>query len=63
MSEDLIVKMVSLTEKEILNELKKFGINSPSELSSYIEEYRKYCAFLNVHMYSSQEGRKEMEAG
>ncbi len=55
--------MLSLTEKEILVELRKFGINSPSELNSYIEEYKTYCAFLNIHMHSPQEGRKEMEAG
>ncbi len=55
--------MVPLTEKEILVELQKFGINSPSELNSYIQEYKTYCAFLNIHMHSPQEGRKEMESG
>ncbi len=54
--------MISLTEKEILVELKKFGINSTSELDSYVEEYKKYYVFRNIHVYSPKEYKKEIDA-
>lgn len=34
--------MVALTDSEILDELKKFGITSASELKAYYREYSEY---------------------
>lgn len=34
--------MVALTSKEILLELKRFGITDPSDLKSYLKKYKRY---------------------
>lgn len=44
--------METLTEKEILDQLKKLGIDSASERNSYIREYRNYCGLQNFHTHS-----------
>jgi hypothetical protein len=36
----------TLTEKEILNELKRLGINSVSDLRKYAREYKTYNNYL-----------------
>jgi hypothetical protein len=40
----------ALTEKEILNELKRLGINSASDLKKYLIEYKTY----NDSLYNLQ---------
>jgi hypothetical protein len=40
----------ALTEKEILNELKRLGINSASDLKRYLIEYKTY----NDSLYNLQ---------
>ncbi len=40
-------KMVALSKKEILNELKKLGIDSPSELKAFLEDYKAYYYLLS----------------
>ncbi|MHA2220192.1 MAG: hypothetical protein ACXACY_30285 [Candidatus Hodarchaeales archaeon] len=42
--------MKALTEKEILNELKRLGINSASDLKRYLKEYKTY----NDSLYNLQ---------
>jgi hypothetical protein len=44
--------MIALTNEEILAELKKLGIDTPSELKTYFREYREYYIFFTN---SSQE--------
>ena len=39
---DIGEKMKELTQSEIQEELKKFGVETPSELSAYLEEYLAY---------------------
>ena len=46
--------MAGLTKKEILDQLKKLGINSTSELKSYFREYRNYYN-LRAHSRSQQQ--------
>ena len=36
--------MKDLTRKEILDELKKLGVNNTSELNAYYKEYKGYSA-------------------
>jgi hypothetical protein len=36
-------KMVNLKSCEILDELKKLGINKPSDAIEYLREYTDYC--------------------
>jgi hypothetical protein len=46
--------MVPLNEKEILAELKKFGIDTTFERRLYLREYRKYYVLQNHHGDSEQ---------
>lgn len=39
--------MATLTEKEIMDLLKKLGLESTSEIDTYFEEYRDYMARKN----------------
>jgi hypothetical protein len=36
--------MKSLTKKEIQQELKRLGINTPSEIKSFLKEYKVYIS-------------------
>jgi hypothetical protein len=36
------IKVLMLTKKEVLSELKQLGINTVSELNSYFSEYKTY---------------------
>lgn len=47
--------MVILTSREVLAELKKLGINTPSELKSYLKEYAAYFA----HQYLGSDFNSE----
>ena len=47
--------MVALKKKEILAELKKFGIDTTSERKIYLREYQNYFTFENHHVHSQQE--------
>jgi len=48
--------MVALKKKEILAELKKFGIDTTSdERKFYLREYKNYYTMQNYHVYSEQE--------
>ncbi len=50
-------KMIDLTKKEIFAQLKKLGINSASEISSYYKEYRKSSEKTSQEYYEySREG-------
>ena len=49
--------MIDLTKKEIFAQLKKLGINSASEISSYYKEYRKSSEKTSQEYYEySREG-------
>lgn len=54
--------MVALKKKEILVELKAFGINTTSELKTYIREYNNYYSLQNNHIYSLKEDNGTMES-
>ncbi len=41
-------KMVALTKKEILDELRKLGIESPAELRAFLKEYKAYYCLLST---------------
>jgi len=38
--------MVTLTKNEILDQLDKLGITTPSEIQAYIREYHNYFLFI-----------------
>ena len=48
---------VALTKKEILAELKKLGINTPSELHSFLWEYENYALENNFSILSTEGAR------
>lgn len=50
-----ITTMKTLTKKEILDQLKKLGIDSSSELKNYLEEYKEYYHPQNLHIFSQKE--------
>jgi hypothetical protein len=56
----IFYNMVTLSKKEILAELKKLGINSTSELNSYLQEYKNYSLqSLHKHTFKEyHEGKK-----
>ena len=41
--------MMELTDREILDELRRLGVNALSELKSYFDDYRTYCMICSVH--------------
>jgi len=53
--------MVALKKKEILAELKKFGIDTTSERKFYLREYKNYYALQNHHVYSQQEDNRVVQ--
>ncbi|MHA2010714.1 MAG: hypothetical protein ACXACY_30715 [Candidatus Hodarchaeales archaeon] len=53
--------MKALTEKEILNELKRLGISSASDLNRYLKEYKTYndsLAYLQKQKIILKEWKK-----
>lgn len=44
------VEMVSLTSCEILDELKKLGIYTSSEMIQYVIEYSAYYSIRNIQL-------------
>jgi hypothetical protein len=40
--------MKKLTEKEILDELKRLGITSSSDIKNFLKEYRSYITSQNI---------------
>jgi len=53
--------MVALKKKEILTELKKFGIDTTSERKFYLREYKNYYTLQNHHVYSHQEDNRVVQ--
>ena len=51
--------MTQLTRKEIFAELKKLGVSTTPELTSYLREYYKYYLQQQINTYSP----KELTAG
>jgi hypothetical protein len=47
--------MAGLTKKEILDQLKKLGVSSSSELNTYFEEYEEYSSLQCLPPHSPQE--------
>ncbi len=39
--------MTVLTQLEILEELEKFGVTTPTEIHAYMKEYDKYIGLVN----------------
>jgi hypothetical protein len=50
-------KTVALTKTEIIAELKKLGINTPSELHSCLWEYENYALQNNFSFLSTRNSR------
>ncbi len=44
--------MLALTKKEILSQLKRLGINTLTELETYLSEYVEYYACCNARLSS-----------
>ena len=42
--------MATLTRKEIVTQLKRLGINTLTELESFLREYKEYCNDCNSHL-------------
>ena len=42
--------MVTLSSCEILDELRKFGIKTPSELIEFLEEYADYYTHTDIQL-------------
>lgn len=40
-------EMIKLTKSEILEELEKFGITTPSEIQAFLREYHNYFLSIN----------------
>ena len=53
--------MVALKKKEILTELKKFGIDTTSERKYYLREYKNYYTMQNDHVYAHQEDNRVVQ--
>jgi len=45
--------MSTLTRKEIVAQLKRLGINTFTELESFLREYREYCIDCKGHLSSN----------
>jgi hypothetical protein len=45
-----VQKMATLTRKEIVTQLKRLGINTLTELESFLREYKEYCNDFNSHL-------------
>ncbi len=45
-------EMTVLTQIEILEELEKFGVTTPTEVSTYMTEYNKYIDLVNSQLDS-----------
>jgi hypothetical protein len=45
--------MSTLTSKEIVTQLKRLGINTLTELESFLREYKEYCNDCNGHLQSN----------
>jgi hypothetical protein len=53
--------MTVLTKKEILAQLQKLGVQSSSELNSYVKEYEEYSTLQDSDSRSSQECCRRIE--
>jgi hypothetical protein len=45
--------MARLTRKEIVTQLKRLGINTLTDLESFLREYREYCIDCKGHFSSN----------
>jgi hypothetical protein len=48
---------IVLTKEEILTELKKMGINTPSELRSFEDEYKQYALHHDPSKFTTKNYR------
>ena len=53
--------MPALTKKEILEQLKKIGLSTASELNVYSREYEEYFIMLNPYTHSPREYHERAE--